>query len=115
MTLAVISGVTILAGDSLSNAVDIGARGDIVRIVMPDPWGGGNLTFQISDDGVNYYDLHDASGAEITIPVRPGAIVPIGNITGQTASIEWFKIRAGSSAFPVVQDADRAFAVTVDR
>ena len=110
MTLTVINGPVIEAGESLSDAVDC-SGGDAVRITMPAEWTGANLTFAISTDGNGFNDLFDLEGNEITIVVKPGAAVRIGR--------EWatfwnfIKFRSGTRDHPVVQRERREFAITL--
>src|SRR3954464_9174665 len=69
MSLQVLNGPTIAAGESLSDALDCTA-GPLVRITIPAEFTPANLTFQLSSDGVGYNDLYDVHGNEITIVAR---------------------------------------------
>jgi hypothetical protein len=110
MTLSVINGPIIAAGEALSDAVDC-SGGDAVRITMPAQWTGANLTFAISTDGNGFNDLFDHAGNEITMAVRPGAAVRIGE---EWASFwNFIKFRSGTRDHPVVQAEQRDFAITL--
>ena len=110
MTLSVLNGPVIEAGELLSDAVDC-SGGDAVRITMPAEWTGANLTFAISTDGNGFNDLFDLEGNEITVVVEPGAAVRIDR--------EWatfwnfIKFRSGTRDHPVVQHERREFAITL--
>jgi hypothetical protein len=112
MTLQIVDGPTILAGESLSDGADCSA-GDIVRFTIPQEFTDANLTFQISSDGNFYNDLYDARGDEVTIPAKPdSAIVIKGEIWG--AAINFIKIRSGTRSHPVPQDEDCKLAIAID-
>ena len=110
MTLNVINGPIIAAGESLSDAVDC-SGGDAVRIAIPAEWTGANLTFAISTDGNGFNDLFDLEGNEITMVVEPGAAVRIDR---RWASFwNFIKFRSGTRDHPVVQRERREFAITL--
>jgi collagen triple helix repeat protein len=105
--------VTIEAGQSLSEAVDC-AGGNIAHIGMPLEWTAAPLTFQMSADGNEYRDvfrtLPDTHASfEMSVPsVVPGSVVstPLA-----AATYPFIKIRSGSRAAPVAQEADRTFVL----
>ena len=68
MTLQVLEGPTIQAGESLSDRIDCSA-GQLVRITMPYTWDNPatSITFQFSTDGVFYNDMFGLDGYEVTI------------------------------------------------
>jgi len=113
MTLSIVSGPVIPAGESLSDGVDVSA-GKIVRITTPGGWDAANLTFQISTDGASgYNDLYDAQGNEITIVVR-GDNSAILIQERWTHAINFIKFRSGTAKSPVVQKQDREFAIAIE-
>jgi hypothetical protein len=113
MTLQVLNGPFIQAGESLSDAVDCSA-GELVRFTMPGAWSdAAPLTFQISTDGVFYNDLFTLDGHELTLPVVvPGAAVLVSHDVGR--AIAFIKFRSGTRAAPVPQQELREFAVAID-
>jgi hypothetical protein len=113
MTLQVLNGPFIQAGESLSDAVDCSA-GELVRLTMPGAWtDAAPLTFQISTDGVFYNDLFTLDGHELTLPVVvPGAAVLVSHDVGR--AVAFIKFRSGTRAAPVAQDMLREFAVAID-
>jgi hypothetical protein len=112
MPLTVLNGPIIPAGESLSNSVDCTA-GSIVRLTMPAGWNGGNITFAISSDDGGYNDLFTHDGREFTMVVTPGAAIPIA-FDGLTRCMAYVKIRSGTRDHPVVQDAQRDFAIAIE-
>jgi len=109
--LTVLNGPIIAAGESLSDAVDC-TGGTIVRLTMPAGWGGGNITFAISSDGVGFNDLFNYDGTEFTMRVTPGAAIPMA-FDGLTRCMAHVKIRAGTRDHPIVQDVQRDFAIAI--
>lgn len=112
MTLQIVDGPTILAGESLSDAADCSA-GDIVRLTIPQEFTDANLTFQVSSDGNGYNDLYLANGEEVTIPVKPdSAVIIASEVWGK--AINFIKIRSGTRSHPVPQDEDCKLAIAID-
>jgi hypothetical protein len=109
---------TLPAGAALSEPVDC-AGSAVERIVMPNDWtGNAALTFQMSCDGASYHDLYrvipDAMiNYEVTVPlVRPKSAITVPPSMG--AGVQWLKIRSGTRAAPVVQEADRIFQLVLE-
>lgn len=111
MALTVINGPIIQPGELLSDGVDC-SGGNAVRITMPAAWTPANLSIQISTDGNGYNDLYDGEGREVVLVVVPGVAVPIAK--------EWatfwnfIKFRSGTRSHPVIQTAQRDFAITLN-
>ena len=112
MPLQVLNGPTIAAGDSLSDGLDC-TSGRIVRLTMPADWTPANVSFQISSDGVFYNDVINTSGQEIMMPVVAGSAVLVASLGDNLDGVAFLKIRSGSRSHPVIQAAQRAFAVAV--
>jgi hypothetical protein len=118
MSLSVVN-ATISAGQALSSAADASGCTRIARIVMPSAWSSGaSLTFQLSVDGVNYHDLHHVDPNtyfpyEVNV-ARP----PVGGVltlpAGLGAAVSFVKIRSGTAALPVTQQADRQFELVLE-
>jgi len=108
MALVVLNGPTVMAGESLSDALDCSA-GKIIRLTMPTAWSGTTISFLASTDGVGFNDLMKPDGHEVTATVVAGtAIIGLALDTG------FIKIRSGTRDVPVVQTAQHTFAVTID-
>lgn len=110
MAITTITGPTIAAGQSLSDAVDCSA-GQLVRFNTPDDWTDAYLTFQVSTDGNMFDDLYKG-GTEVSVRIGPGRSVFI-DPTGWP-SLVFLKFRSGSSAWPVPQAAARVFECVVE-
>ena len=111
MSLQVVNGPTIAAGESLSDGVDC-SGGTLVRITCPSGWTNAVATFQISSDGNFYNDLFDEHGKEVLVNIIPGVAMPIPY--KWTRMIAWLKVRSGSRDYPVEQAEDRTFAFAVE-
>lgn len=96
--------VTIANGASLSDAVNLVGAGDsvLLGIITPAGWTTASLTFQVSTDGVTFFDYKDATGAEVTIPSTAAsqyrAVYPTDFI-----GVRYLKVRSGSSGAAVAQ------------
>ena len=80
---------------------------------MPADWTGANLTFQFSSDGSGYNDMYDENGDEVTLPEIPAGGGYVLN-REFLSSLAFIKIRSGTAEHPVVQKADREFALAVE-
>jgi len=112
MPITILNGPTISAGESLSDGIDC-TGGTLVRITMPAPdWTLANLTFQFSSDGLQYNDMFNQFGQEITLPAAPPG-VGIVLVSDILSTLAFLKIRSGTRKFPVIQSADRLFALAI--
>lgn len=104
MTIAASDATGLSAGVKLEN-------GRPVRLHCPAAWDTAAMTFMVSHDGINYADLYDEYGSEISYqPVAGKSMrIPVIDFIG----VGWLKIRSGTSAAPVTQTADRAFTLVV--
>jgi hypothetical protein len=111
--------LTILSGQSISAPLSISTGLKIARIAMPPEWDSAPLTFLISlDEGNGWLDLyHAAEGTSgMYAPYETGVQSVVANSilsmpSDMGASIGWLKIRSGTKSKPVVQTADRVFAI----
>jgi hypothetical protein len=101
---------TIAAGASLSDAADI-RSGNVTMLLSPSDWDAANTTFQISQDGATFNDLHDADGHEVHLAMGPGRamLMPIALLE----PANFVRIRSGLAAHPISQAADRAFVLVL--
>jgi hypothetical protein len=95
---------TIANGASLSGAVDLG-RYRLARIEMSAAWTAAAITFQVSRDGVTYYNLYDKTGTEysVTTDASRGVIIPLTDFLG----VQFLKVRSGTAGAAVNQAAER--------
>jgi hypothetical protein len=111
MSLEIVDGPTIPAGESLSDGADC-SEGGIVRITIPQEYTKANLTFQVSTDGNFYNDVFDVHGNEITVAAQPNSAIIIHE--RWTKSVNWIKFRSGTRTHPVAQQVDCKFAIAID-
>lgn len=91
---------TITAGASLSSAIDLGG-GVLAGIIIPSTWTTASLTFQVSNDGVNYYNLYDEYGSEVTATPAAGTFMRLS--AGDYFGVPQIKLRSGTAASAVNQ------------
>lgn len=100
--------VTIPNGGSLSNGV-FTRNLDLFGILMPSAWTNAQLTFQVSDNGEDWYDLYDDTN-EFSLPTQSVAAdhaISGGVLADVFHAYNWIKVRSGTSAAGVNQGADR--------
>jgi len=90
---------TIAAGQSLSGAVVLGAL-TLHGILIPSGWIAASLTFQMSPDGVSFYEMDSVSG-NLVYPVTAGHYLALDPTLWRAVNI--LKVRSGTSGSPVVQ------------
>jgi len=102
--------VAIANGASLSGAIDLGV-GRLFGIAMdPTAWTAAALTFQVSVDGVNYFNLFDNTGTEINWTVLAQQFITAASPV-EWQGIRWLKVRSGTSAAPINQGAARSLTI----
>jgi hypothetical protein len=106
--------VTISQGQSLSDIADLSA-GNLVAVIAPDQWEyAAGLTFQVSNDGMNFNDLFLQGYELITLPITPG----VANVVSVNFDLGWvpyLKLRSGTRQNPVPQSADRIFTLILQK
>lgn len=110
MAMVVLVGPTIAAGENLSNALNVNSGG-VYRIVMPNVWESAVITFQLSYDGNEFYNVYDRTGVEVSMRCEPQSVVPIGEYLFYIHSV---KIRSGTRREPVVQPLAAVFKVILE-
>jgi hypothetical protein len=93
---------TIKAGQSLSASVNIGNNAPAL-IAVPSNFAKANLSFQISADGTQFFDLLESDGSETLRAIEPGAAIPLVTLS---SAITYLKIRSGPRDGPIVQPSD---------
>jgi hypothetical protein len=101
--------VTIAAAGSLSGAVSLPPGHYLAAIIMPAAWTTADLTFQGSVDGTVYNNLYSASGSELT--ASAGAAQMIVLPPTDWCAVPFLKVRSGTAALAVAQDAARALTL----
>jgi hypothetical protein len=110
--------LTIPAGSALSAPLQVPANLQAVRIIMPDAWDAAPITFQLSADGVSWWDLHHVAEGTTGMwsPYETGVQSVVANSgvllpSDAGLNIGWLKFRSGSRSKPVNQSAARTFMV----
>jgi len=98
---------TIASGASLSGGVNLGGR-ILTGFYMPAGWTAASITFQASEDGAAWSDVHVAAG-ELSAAVAAGLYEALDPMPFY--GVKWLRLRSGTSASPVNQSAARAFTL----
>lgn len=103
--------VTIPAGESVSDAVDVFSY-RCIAIIMPSSWTAANLTFKVSSTLTGTYnDLYDDAGTELTALAAASRVISIDAGSGVMGPVRYLQIRSGTSGTPVVQTAARTLTL----
>ncbi len=102
--------VTIKGAKGLSEPFQVGA-GMVVSIITPNKWTAADLTFLSSPiEGMEWNSVFDAVGNELTVKCaadREIRLMPALNRSG------WVRLRSGTTAAPVKQEAARKMLVVI--
>ncbi len=98
--------VTIANGASLSGAADLDQY-TLAAVVLPGTWTAAALTFQVTYDGTNYFDLSDKDGevsisSTVAVASKAIALEPY-----KFLRVAGVKVRSGTSGTPVNQGGAR--------
>lgn len=102
---------TIANGASLSSPITLDRR-PILSVLIPAGWDDADMTFQVSMDGITYYELVDEDGAAVTLAVAASKMVRLTNLD-QWAGYNYLKMRSGTSGTPVTQSGAVTIYLTV--
>ena len=97
-------------GASLSGVVELGDS-RLFAVQMPTAWTAGNLTFQVSDDGTDFYDLYDSDGSEVVVTAGGASRVIQLTNPARYLGLRWLKVRSGTTGTPVNQGAERTLVL----
>lgn len=109
--------VTIANGTSLSPAVDTGNVGGakLIGIEMSAGWTAAGLTFQVSPDGTNYFNLQ-TDAAEATAVAAASQVIGLrADLSSVLSRFRYLKVRSGTAGTPVNQGAERALFLLFTR
>jgi hypothetical protein len=101
---------TIANGASLSDAVTL--NGSQVSVIeMPAAWTAAVLTFQVSMDGTNYFNLYDDNGLEVYViaDITRRIHISLPALDQQ----KYIKLRSGTAVTAVTQGAERKIYVEI--
>jgi hypothetical protein len=81
-------------------------------IEMPAAWTAAALTFKASDDGVDFYDVYDDAGTELSVTVAASRFVLFTSPVKLLAA-RYLQVRSGTTGTPVNQGAERTIKLIV--
>lgn len=87
----------------MSDPIDIKNVG-VALIGAPSNWTSANISFQISDDNITWFDLVDDDGSEIRRTFKAGCAIVLDPALAQ--AVNYLKIRSGSRDGAVPQQTD---------
>jgi hypothetical protein len=106
MTITVVAGPVIAAGQSLSGTLDPLAK-TLRGIIFPAAWShAAPLTFQASHNGTSFFDVYRPPGPVLQLTVTPGGMIVLEMDIWQRFT---FKFRSGTPNAPAVQHQVRTF------
>lgn len=108
---------TILAGQSLSNAVLVGDF-TLCGLYIPAGWTAGAITWQTSFDGGNtFVEVNDSTGAAVSLPSTTAASTyyALDLRNPSLAGLVLVKIRSGTVGAPVNQASQMVVQVVTRR
>lgn len=76
-----------------------------VGLMMPTGWTAAALTMRTSLDGINWFDLYDRYGVEISITAAASRRIAFE--PWMLPGVNWLQFRSGTGGTPVNQGADR--------
>ena len=111
--IVVVDGPTILAGQSLSDAIDmVSQQGKaIAGLLVPFDMPPIHVTFQLSQGPDDFRELWSVHGYQVAVMLNPGARMVFD--TNWSLTADYMKIRTGTAATPIVQAANRHFMTII--
>lgn len=103
--------VSIAAGQSLSDAVDLGPFA-LVAIETDANWTMAAISFQWSSDGTTWVDPVNVAG----VPVETASVAASKAVLldpADFASFRWLKVRSGTASSPVAQSSDTTLTLVI--
>lgn len=105
--------VSIENGASMTDGINLGGL-RLFGLVIPDEWTAANLTFQASfDAGATWVNILNKAGNENIVTVSVGGYLIIDST--DFAALQYLKIRSGTAAAPVAQEAARNISLVLRR
>lgn len=103
--------VTIAAGQSLSDALNLSRfvsdegvvlkDPDFIGLYIPSAWETADITLQSSEDGITYYNVQDAAKNEYVIEAEAGALITLD--PNAFRALKYVKFRSGKKASAIAQ------------
>lgn len=103
---------TIANGASLSGVLVVPDNINHMAIHMPSAWTAADLTFQASDEVEGTFkNIYTDAGDEVTVQAAASRAISIDLNSSALAPYQYLKIRSGTSAAAVNQEADRSLVI----
>ena len=104
--------VTIAEDASLTAAINMQGR-VLCGVEIPGTWTAANLTFQASQDGTNFFNMHKYDAGELTVTAAASLYLAIDptNFLG----VNFLKVRSGTTGTPVNQAAERSLTLMLGK
>jgi len=103
--------ITVGTGASLSETVNLGGF-RLFAVGMPSLWTAANLTFQVSPDGgTTWLNLKDQDGNDVMAVATADACIALS--PSSFAAAQYLRLRSGTLATPVGQEAARTLKLIV--
>lgn len=102
---------TIAEAGNLTAAIDLKA-GRAHRINLPAAFDNADITFQVSDDGADWFDLFNSAGEYKIAAAAVGASRSLLLDFQTFYGVRHLKIRSGTASAAVAQAAERAITIS---
>ena len=96
---------TIALNGTLAPTTRLPNAHELAAIIMPAAWTAADITFQVGPTAAALANLHDSTGAEVTLTVTVSHYVPLPKNIANSA--RFLRLRSGTSGTPVTQLAAR--------
>lgn len=90
----------IAAAGTISAEVDLGAQ-VLAGIYVPSGWTAATISFQVSFDSVNWFEMFTYAGAAVSLAAAASIYLAVDPT--QWKGVRALKVRSGSSASPTTQ------------
>jgi hypothetical protein len=101
---------TILSGQSLSNAVDLGLDGNLAAIITDSAWDTNEIEVQGSVDGTNYFPVYTSGSQKLEVAAAVASRIYLFD-THFTAGVRYVKFLSTASDVPVNQTGNTVLTV----
>ena len=104
---------TIANAASLSGTVQVPPGMSLKAILMPAAWTAAALTFQVSYDNVNFFNMFNETAEYSVASAAASASQAVMLDQTKWDSVRFLKVRSGTAAAPVAQGAQRLLTLVL--
>jgi hypothetical protein len=102
------------ATSALFSIADIGNENELIGVEMSTGWTAAAISFRVSMDGTNFFDLFDDGGTEVSLTVAASRIIGFrSDIRSSLRPWKYIQLRSGLTGAPVNQAAARSLFLMV--